>query len=681
MPGKNVPLTALRDYPKSYIICNKTDANEYLDAHFIKIQINNDIVLYYSNDQEFNHLKKDHIEIYSLGPIYFVNEDECHCFALPRLLKQYFENGEEAFFNELNYMGGRYILIFVDQIRDIIYILGDAQGLRTCFYSTTKNIASSHLELLNSVCNEPFSEIYQLNLKINFAYEWPGGYTKYKNIKFLRSNFYLDLLQKSIYRFYPCKQARNETSIVSVKNKILKKFHNQLIYLSKQKPLLVSLTGGKDSRVTLLSMGLDLAKNSYFYTEARDNDLTEAERIVNAYDLNWVGIDIKDFDLTSNSEYLKYHNKLNHLVFPSSIKFALKSQFILFNLFENDKFIHIHSNGAETGRGRARIYAKNSQDFTLKTYIDEFVYISTRYKSESDAKTSEKLIRDSKVVLDAITEDYQLLANSNIANLGYNPWDFAYMETRTPYFLSGIHVMNDYIFESISLTNTRDILFDMWSLPDAFINKSNVLYNSILKQEKLEGTSFIAQHSHQTDLSYSGEFIVLAYYINKKYAESIATAKNVISNCDSISLDTYIYGSLSAIAMNDSNELKYFVDKLSAINAKDIKSINNIEQLINKLRTKKSYLSFALTLCKNLTNKYPNVPWLYKQLSHIYESMGENELSFMNIIQAIKLKPNDYWSAKTYCRLLFSKNKINELNSYLETLTKYNFDFVQEYKP
>lgn len=53
----------------------------------------------------------------------------------------------------------------------------------------------------------------------------------------------------------------------------------------------------------------------------------------------------------------------------------------------------------------------------------------------------------------------------------------------------------------------------------------------------------------------------------------------------------------------------------------------------------------------------------------------------MNIIQAIKLKPNDYWSAKTYCRLLFSKNKINELNSYLETLTKYNFDFVQEYKP
>lgn len=61
--------------------------------------------------------------------------------------------------------------------------------------------------------------------------------------------------------------------------------------------------------------------------------------------------------------------------------------------------------------------------------------------------------------------------------------------------------------------------------------------------------------------------------------------------------------------------------------------------------------------------------------------MGENELSFMNIIQAIKLKPNDYWSAKTYCRLLFSKNKINELNSYLETLTKYNFDFVQEYKP
>ena len=290
------------------------------------------------------------------------------------------------------------------------------------------------------------------------------------------------------------------------------KYQLQLRYLATLKPLVFSLTGGKDSQVSLLACSPELRDKVFAYTEVRDNDVEKAKDIASDAKINWIGLDNGAFNFENNFHYEKFSKRLDVLAFPENIRLALKCQFLLYNFFGRDNFFHIHSNGAETGRGRASIYALVANEFTFENYLHQYASFSSRYKSKEREQMTFEAIKSNPLIIKLVKHDFDCIACSRIKELGYYPGDFAYMETRNPFLLSVIHVLNDYAFESISLTNTRDILLDMWNLPDIFTNKTNVLYNAILDNEKF-GTNYSAESINQEVFdNYGSQYIARAVF-------------------------------------------------------------------------------------------------------------------------------------------------------------------------
>ncbi|WP_143305759.1 asparagine synthetase B family protein [Marispirochaeta aestuarii] len=181
------------------------------------------------------------------------------------------------------FLSGSYVIVLCES--ESISIFTDPAALRGVYYSSY-SVASTPLLISKNVERDK-------DLDSCFPFgssdEWyPGDLTPYKNIRALMANHKLNLTTGVIERFWPKKSTQN-ISYSDALEKVSKILRNTLEYASKEWDLIVSLTGGKDTRVNL-SASRNI-KNSLHYFTIADKDLKNCDyvlskRLADTFNLN-----------------------------------------------------------------------------------------------------------------------------------------------------------------------------------------------------------------------------------------------------------------------------------------------------------------------------------------------------------------------------------------------------------
>lgn len=149
-----------------------------------------------------------------------------------------------------DFWAGRYILIWSDETGMIV--TPDAAATRALFYRTTAPfVAASHAALLAERTRTTKRADMEQLLKRRGVYGLPGDATLWSGIRILTPNQALDVDKLSLTRFWPRGTPR-ELSVEQAAARVGRKLSASINALVvRERPVLLSLTRGLDSRTTL----------------------------------------------------------------------------------------------------------------------------------------------------------------------------------------------------------------------------------------------------------------------------------------------------------------------------------------------------------------------------------------------------------------------------------------------
>lgn len=619
------------------------------------------------------------IEVWVLGPACFTNsQPSTHDFNIAEYLHSQLSTSRADFFKSLISLSGTYAIVW--RLGSEISILNDAHGLRSIFYSKKNGHCSSHLELLNVIEGEGESEM-QTHFKkssYEYSYQFPGNLTAYNNLVFLTPNFYLSTDTIRVHRFFP-NEERVYIPMHEAKRRVMEKYATVAKKYKRKYQLAMSLTGGKDSRVSLYST-LGIKDNICYFSESRDNDLTAAKAIAKKHELNWIGFDPRVIDNSINPFYLRFQKNLHSSVFPKHVTWALKSQFLVFNIFSSQNFLHIHSNGAESARGRTADYeyAFLPDEYNFEKFFQAYLKGCVAWLPASRKENQYHRMLNDQFLKSYLQKYFDELNHNSFAHLGFNPWDFMYIEHRTACFLSQIHVLNQVTFESISLSNSRDILLDMWGVDDRYIIKTSILYQSILNEfdtderERNLGPEYVI-NSAQTlspeskELIFSGIYLIKDLVSKKLWSEASQLVNKIFLIDPEV---RYIYEYCFAVCYENKDFdslIKYANYLASSERLKNIVNFGWVESVCNRMRSE-GHGSTVKQLAQIFCIVDPRFHWAFKQIAHVTESSSKEE-ALRYSSHAYMLRSEDQWNATLYLRLLRDCGKTDELLDTLRSIS------------
>lgn len=164
---------------------------------------------------------------------------------------------------------GRWILIYEDS--HSIKMFHDPCGQRQVYYyfkdqniacaSTTSII--NHFFSLEPDCTRELAQFMQSGEFLNKENDWIGDGTIFLHVKHLMTNFYLDLLNRKIVRYWPVEPlgslGLNEGVLLG--SQIIK---GTIMAANKRQKLALAVTAGMDTRI-LLAASRDIKENILYY--------------------------------------------------------------------------------------------------------------------------------------------------------------------------------------------------------------------------------------------------------------------------------------------------------------------------------------------------------------------------------------------------------------------------------
>lgn len=361
---------------------------------------------------------------------------------------------ELHFFDHLDYIGGRYIIIYCHNGN--IKVLNDAAGLKTVFYSTCFNYISSHVELIKENLNDcGYSEVYEFRKELANGY--PGIETPYKNIKILTPNTLISKPSNKVIRYFP-REDLERGEVDEVVDSVYNYLKSYLKGLLNRGKLAISLTAGRDSRVTLaVAKGLydDIKFFTYSGRPAHEIDVEVAKIIAIRLGLNHIIID-KNLD-DDEKENFKLMNRVlsKNTYYNHSRQLAYK-----YHQNFNSKITHIRSNLAEIGISWYQQGGRKNFNS-----IDEFTSIYR--KGREDNETIAKAFRHF-----AETVEIDKIYN-------YDTYDMLYWEHRMGVWVSLVLIESDVAFDTHILFNARCILKSLMSV-DFETRINSVVFNTLI---------------------------------------------------------------------------------------------------------------------------------------------------------------------------------------------------------
>ncbi len=382
---------------------------------------------------------------------------------------------EQAFFEYLDDLNGRFACFY--SLNNELYVLNDATGARSIYYSTQKPIIASHYNLIHDIVKtkeHPFYGNYcewvSDMKKENRAYPWvmPGDNTPWTDIKILIANHKLKLPEMVITRFWP-RQNTKDTNVTDATSQIAYIIKKEAETLSAYYRVYQSLTAGYDSRITLAATrGIKNGLNYFTYrdkelsvgvfdSEDRERNLNFAKNLCDKEKLKFKEITIPQKPLPEGLKKVleknHYHWHIPHVLIPYSKLFPVHS-------------IHLRSNLIETIRSDAHSPLNKIQsDTNIGAHFAKTNRYSEGYKYFEEAS--------------------KLFERFYFENSFDNVFDYPvpqlfYWEYSCSVWLSGaVLTITDLVVDTFQLFNCRKVLDIALGMPTYYRNRA-IIYDRVV---------------------------------------------------------------------------------------------------------------------------------------------------------------------------------------------------------
>jgi hypothetical protein len=349
---------------------------------------------------------------------------------------------------------GRYLVLYGDATSR--RVMTDAAGMRSAFYTLHGSfVLATHAPLVANIVGAGDSGIGVAYREAKQATNghiplpMPGRATPWTGVVALTANMALDVPGRELHRIFP-RDRLPTLDPRAAASSVGPKLRGQVkVIVSSGQPVALSLTAGRDSRVSLAASRPFRDAITYFtYTrpdsETTSWDISTAESIARELRLSHRLLELASTGVERNLRAaLDEATILSHN--PQVVAAYRRS-------FSSDT-IHIRSNIGEVGRGfyRSRRWAVDLTD-------------------PERAVTPESLARlwgydhpPSRIVVEAFDDWMQAVGFLKVTEL--DPLDLFYWEHRMPCWHSNVVLESDFAFETHVLFNARTILRDLLAVP------------------------------------------------------------------------------------------------------------------------------------------------------------------------------------------------------------------------
>ena len=282
-------------------------------------------------------------------------------------------NGREVFLDYIDHLCGRYLILYSDQ-NGIPCLMQDATGMRTCYYHKDRCMAASHYKIIADILGEPPSEYMEKFVELD-PQPWflPGNTTPYQNTYALVPNNELMLDHMRMRRFWP-RKPKQDITVQEAVECVTESLQKQMEILTDHYKVMLSLTKGNDSRISLASSKRVRDKMLFFTSYDGDReqykDAAFAGKFAEELGLKYILIDASD--KTKTSEELReiafknyYHSYMYSSIGQYLEQLPEDGLFLRSNLIEivrsNDYFCTLPSKCSYRDMAN-RIYHENADD-------------------------------------------------------------------------------------------------------------------------------------------------------------------------------------------------------------------------------------------------------------------------------------------------------------------------------
>ncbi|MDO5366876.1 hypothetical protein [Kocuria sp.] len=359
-----------------------------------------------------------------------------------RYLLERLRQDHESFYDGLNHMGGRHLVL--RGTRESLTIYNDASGTRSVYWSDSAELVASHLALLNEV--HPHARKTDVQGQRASLATWDD--TRFIGIRPLLPNHELQVPRWQIERFFPRACNRYESwSDAARREEFRAIWSTQIDNLRAQHDdLIMSVTGGADSR-TALSLLLDYADEIEFFTYTSAEG--DQSRWGKALAMDKTIVDQLKSLVTLRHQYFRASEQ-NPRVLEDLLPVVSRNtphthgQWLLpfyYQHFGHRNPIHLRANGFEIGRAHWGVRADNNTvDALQRLYGAETRSRSSGLPEEEHVRRFEEGLVQWQ--FDCGLHDYHLL-------------DLYYWEVRSGRWLAEVFNETDIAFETLLPINVR----------------------------------------------------------------------------------------------------------------------------------------------------------------------------------------------------------------------------------
>ena len=408
---------------------------------FNNYKLTDEYHLLVSKDYQLTKIKNENKSIYLIGYGFDIRNSSN---SIETILYNLIETSN--FHEELEYLNGRFVLIFVKDNRVIVST--DAGGLKPVFYSKQTELVSSHEFIIKTINQKHF----KLPIEINEEYR--RGFldqTSFKKIYKLSPNNEIELNDFKTKRIFPLSnngEAKTE-DIISEMSPYIDEINNWLHHQDNKR---FSLTGGIDSRISL-ALAKPIIEELKFFTylkplnhiqnEKRRDIYSKDEKIVQDLAEN-LRIEHEFFTINKEKKDRNYYKKLRQVV-SSNHSYALSKYFQDNIRYKNG--LHIKSTIQSIAKASFEKELYESNDFNT------LVNGSKRWAKK-------ELIRgeDGLSLIDSVSE-FMKRTDLTLNNIyDYHILDILFMESRLGNFQSIITQETDNTLEVFNYFNSRKLI-------------------------------------------------------------------------------------------------------------------------------------------------------------------------------------------------------------------------------
>jgi hypothetical protein len=360
---------------------------------------------------------------------------------------------EDHFFDVLDFISGRYVIVYA--MGSAVRLLHDACAVKAVYYVKNRLIAGSHARLVAEAdgaeaegFRPSLTELAKEKHGLRYRYGYPGLTTPYENVIWLAPNTLLEFETMTTRRYFP-RGPLVEMSVEEAADIVLKMLSAQIgSLLSSGNKLLVSLTAGIDSRVTLAATAQymrDIKYFTYFVTKAHSIDMDVARNIAGKYGLDHDSF-VCRFTKELKTNFMEFGDAMAHNAY---IEHSLLLNRYYLQRFGKEGYLHVRSNLGEIGRAFYRKLRQRPKTLELSDIINVYNFSYSKYPE----------------IVDAFSEFRERALFRTYLFYNYDPYDLFYWEFRMGAWHSQVVIGSDIAFETCILFNAREILKVLLSVP------------------------------------------------------------------------------------------------------------------------------------------------------------------------------------------------------------------------